>query len=247
MFLFAAVFIVGITVGIAVMVAGSEDIVIEHDYQDGRSAKIAVIPIEGIIDGDMSAFARDAVDHALDKNFDAVILRVDSPGGGVASSDRIWYEVERLKKAGVPVVASYGGVAASGGYYVSCGADYIVAEPTCITGSIGVIAQVLTLEGLMNKIGIEPVTLVATGSPRKDVANDIFHTWNEDDRQTVVTMLDAAYGTFVNRVSTGRAKTLPSSPTAPSSPPSKPAAMGSSIRSAIWMMRSGTSNRRRCE
>lgn len=210
MFLFAAVFIVGITVGLFFMLAGSEELIIEYSYQDGRGKNIAIIPIEGIIDGEMSAFAHDAVDHAIEKKFDAVILRVDSPGGGVSASDRIWYEVERLKKSGIPVVASYGGIAASGGYYVSCGTDHIVAEPTCITGSIGVIAQVLTLEGLMEKVGIEPVTLVATGSPRKDVANDIFHSWTDEDRQTVVTMLDAAYGTFVNRVSTGRSQILTS-------------------------------------
>lgn len=215
MFLFIGVFVAGIILGVGAMLAGSsvDSVVLEEPYQHGGGARIAVIPIEGIIDGSMSVFARDAVDHAIEKNFDAVILRVDSPGGGVASSDRIWYEIERLKKAGVPVVASYGGIAASGGYYVSCGADHIMAEPTCITGSIGVIAQVLTLEGLMTKIGIEPITLVATGSPRKDVANDIFHSWTEEDRQTVVQMLDAAYVTFVDRVAAGRATTLPSAET----------------------------------
>ena len=148
---------------------------------------------------------RSAVEYALHQsNIRAIVLRVDSPGGGVTSSDQIWYEIERLKKKGLPIIASYGGVAASGGYYVSCGADEIVAEPTCITGSIGVIAQIFTFEGLMDKVGIEPVTLVATGSPEKNTANDLFRSWNDKDRQKILTMLDAAYDTFNQRVQDGR-------------------------------------------
>jgi protease-4 len=129
---------------------------------------------------------------------------VDSPGGEVAASDQIWNEVNRLRSKSIPVVASFGGVAASGGYYVSCGSDYIMAEPTTITGSIGVIAQVMTFEGLMGKIGVQPVTLVASGSPEKDVVNDLFRTWNDQDKIKIRTILDAAYTVFHQRVSDGR-------------------------------------------
>ena len=129
---------------------------------------------------------------------------VDSPGGGVSASDQIWYQIGRLKDAGLPVVASFGGVAASGGYYVSCGADHIIAEETCVTGSIGVIAQVFTMEQLMEKVGIQPITLVASGSPDKDVANDIFRAWTEQDREKLQVMLDSAYDIFMQRVTEGR-------------------------------------------
>ena len=208
LFLFGAVFIVGIVMGIAVMVAGAnyDTVIVPEPYRNGDDRyTVAVIPVEGVIDERQAEFVRAAVDYALDdSSIRAVVLRVDSPGGGVTPSDQIWYEINRLKKQGMPVVASYGGVAASGGHYVSCGADYIIAQETCITGSIGVIAQVLTLEGLMNKVGVQPVTLVASGSPEKSVANDIFRSWTEQDKAKVQVMLDSAHRTFINRVSDGR-------------------------------------------
>ena len=184
----------------------SESLILAQTYRDGRAGRIAVLPVIDIIDADTAEFMRMAVDDVLrSRSFDAVVLRVDSPGGGVTASDEIWAEVERLKAAGLPVVASYGSVAASGGYYASCGADHIMAETTSITGSIGVIAQIFTMEGLVDKVGIEPVTLVASGSPEKDTANDIFRSWDEKDREKVQVMLDAAYATFQQRVRVGRA------------------------------------------
>ena len=207
LFMFAGVFSVGLTIGLFMMFGFSSvpTAILEEEYRDGGRNTVAIIPVVGIIESGQAAFVRSAVDYALqESNIRAIVLRVDSPGGGVTSSDQIWYEIERLKKAGLPVIASYGGIAASGGYYVSCGADEIVAEPTCITGSIGVIAQIFTLEGLMDKVGIEPVTLVATGSPEKDTANNLFRSWNDKDRQKILTMLDAAYDTFNQRVKDGR-------------------------------------------
>lgn len=85
----------------------------------------------------------------------AVVIRVDSPGGSAFASDEIWHEVERVKKAGKPVVVSMGGTAASGGYYVSAGADHIVANSATVTGSIGVYAGPLfNLEGLFDRVGV---------------------------------------------------------------------------------------------
>jgi protease-4 len=178
-------------------------------YRDGGGRTVYIIPVMGVIDSSQAWFVRKCVDRVLDdRTARAVVLRVDSPGGGVAPSDQIWYEVGRLKKAGLPVVASYGGVSASGGYYASCGSDFIMAEDTTITGSIGVIAQIMTLEGLMDKVGIEPVTLVATGSPEKSTANDVFRSWTEEDRAHITTMLDAAYETFSQRVKDGRGQVI---------------------------------------
>lgn len=200
----AAVTMLGV-VGLALGGSGLDGPVLEMVHRDGGRRAIAVLPVEGVIDGRRSSFVRASVDMILaNPAIEAVVLRVDSPGGGVTPSDQIWAEVERIRAEGLPVVASFGGVAASGGYYVACGADRIYAEETTITGSIGVIAQVLTLENLMDKVGIEPVTIVATGSPEKDVANDTFRAWNDADRAQVLDMLDSAYTIFVSRVRNGR-------------------------------------------
>lgn len=211
--MFAITFLIGLTFGIFAMIAGAdyEETVVRHTYRDGSSNTIAILPVLGEIDDRQADFVHAAAKNIMDdSSVAAVVLRVDSPGGSVSASDRIWYEVKRMRDAGLPVVASYGGVAASGGYYVSCGSDHIIAEETCITGSIGVIAQVLTLEGLMSKVGVQPVTLVASGSPEKNIANDIFRTWDERDKAKVMTMLDAAYATFTKRVSDGRKNTISS-------------------------------------
>jgi protease-4 len=209
--LFAAAFLCGIIVGVGGMLAGAEynSMVLQEPYRAGGGNALAILPIVGEIDDRQAAFVHAAVDEILEEDkFSGVILRVDSPGGAVSPSDQIWHDVERLKKAGLPVMASYGGLAASGGYFVSCGADSIIAEETCITGSIGAIGQVLTFGEAMQKIGVQPVTVVASGSPEKDVANDAFRAWTDKDKQTIRLMLDAAYETFASRVKAGRSKTI---------------------------------------
>jgi protease-4 len=206
----AIVFAVGLGIGAVTMFAGSmtENPVIGELYRDGNSDTIAVIPVEGVIDGFLAARIRMLVDEVLaDDDVKAVVLRVDSPGGGIAASDRIWYEVRRLRDSGLPVVSSYGGVAASGGYYVSCATDHIIAEPTCITGSIGVIAQSFIFKDLLDKVGVEPVTLISTASPSKDLGSP-YRAWTEDDHAKYVGLLDAAYDIFNQRVREGRSHTI---------------------------------------
>jgi protease-4 len=176
------------------------------DLRPGAGSELIVVPVEGGIDDATARFVAECSrEIAATGTPAAIILRVDSGGGGVSASDRIWKVVQDWQASGIPVIASFGGVAASGGYYVACSADQIVAEPTCITGSIGVIAQMFTLQGLTDKVGIAPMTIVASGSPRKDVANDMFRTWNEQDRAVVQGILDDAYATFTKRVLDGRA------------------------------------------
>ncbi|MCH8823886.1 MAG: signal peptide peptidase SppA [Planctomycetes bacterium] len=220
LFLFGAVFFIGLGFGM-MMMFGARGVVptaiVEATHRTGDKRNVvAVIPVVGIINQSQAAYVHDAVEHILDKknsHIKTVVLRVDSPGGGVTSSDEIWYEIKRLTDAGYPVIASYGSVAASGGYYISCAADQIIAQPTCITGSIGVIAQIFTLEGLMDKVGIEPVTLIASGSPNKATANDIFRSWDEKDRQKVQAMLDEMYDIFNQRVRDGRKSVITSTTT----------------------------------
>ena len=209
----AGVFLTGIVAGVLLVGIislwaagrGIQEYVLWEMYRDGGANTVAIVPVEGTIDGARAEFIRLCVEDLLaESSVKAVVLRVNSGGGGVTASDQIWYQVGRLQQQGLPVVASYGSVAASGGYYVSCASDYIMAEETCITGSIGAIAQIMTFQGLLDKVGVEPVTLVASGSPRKHIANDIFRSWDEEDRQQVMTMLDASYDLFRQRVRDGR-------------------------------------------
>ncbi len=205
------VFATGLAIGAVTVLAGSmgESPIVTELYRDGDRNTVVVIPVEGIIDPFQASKVRLLADEAMsDSSVRAVVLRVDSPGGGIAPSDQIWYQVRRLHDKGLPIVSSYGGLAASGGYYISCATDHIVAEPTCITGSIGVIAQTFIFKSLLDKVGIEPVTLLATDSPEKDVGNP-FREWTDKDRQQYRDMLDAAYDIFNQRVQDGRGHAIP--------------------------------------
>ncbi|MEO0587048.1 MAG: S49 family peptidase, partial [Planctomycetota bacterium] len=124
---------------------------------DSSQGRVVILPVEGVIDATMADYVRDAVDSLLADPPKAVILRVESGGGGVTASDQIWHELARLETEAdtpIPVVASFGGIAASGGYYIAADADHIMLERTGITGSIGVIAQVPTVAGLLDKVGV---------------------------------------------------------------------------------------------
>ncbi|UCD76709.1 MAG: signal peptide peptidase SppA [Phycisphaerales bacterium] len=209
LFALGCVFLIGLLFGGFVIFAGMmgadlENGLVTSTVREGSRSTIAIISVEGTIDSRQADYVQRAVDRVIAEPYEAVVLRVDSPGGGVTASDQVWYEVSRLKDAGIPVIASYGSIATSGGYYISCASDFIMAEETCITGSIGVQAQILTLGGLMDKVGIEPVTLAASGSPRKNVANDRYRQWTDEDRAEVIKMLDAAYEIFHRRVRDGR-------------------------------------------
>ena len=216
MFIFLLVFLVGIVAGVSAFAAASKDdgIVQIATTQSGTSSTIAVLDISGVIDGSNAAYAHAAVREILDnKNIRAVVLRVNSPGGGVTASDEIWHHLQKIKEAKIPIVASYGGVAASGGYYISCNADHIIAQDTTITGSIGVIANIMTFQDLLEKIGVNPVTLIAKDSPEKSVANDVYRNWTVKDKQKVRSILNAMYSVFYSRVKEGRGHIITDSKT----------------------------------
>ena len=182
--------------------------------QDGTSSTIAILEVSGVIDGSNTAYAKEAVKKILNnKNIRAVVLRVDSPGGGVTASDEIWHHLQKIKETKIPIVASYGSLAASGGYYISCNADYIIAQETTITGSIGVIANIMTFQDLLEKIGVNPVTLIAKDSPEKSVANDVYRNWTVKDKQKVRGILNAMYAVFYSRVKEGRGHVITDSKT----------------------------------
>ena len=141
---------------------------------------------------------------ADDERVKAIVLRVNSPGGGVTASDDVYGEIVRFKnERKVPVVAALGDVAASGGYYVACAADRIVAHPTTVTGSIGVIMTSLNLEGLLAKVGVRNQTFKA--GEHKDILSPLRGATAEE-RRIIQSILDDLHARFVSVVREGRPK-----------------------------------------
>jgi protease-4 len=136
-----------------------------------------------------------------DSNIKAVVLRVDSPGGSAYASDEIWRAVEEFQRGGKPVVVSMGGVAASGGYYVSSGADAIYASPSTITGSIGVIGGKFSMEGLYEKLGIN-YELYNRG--RNSAMFSSSKPFDATEFAAFDKMIGDIYGQFTNKVAVGR-------------------------------------------
>lgn len=170
--------------------------------------KIAVIYAQGEImygEGGPDIIAQGIINRALikareDKNVKAIVLRVDSPGGNALTSDLIWREVELAKEV-KPVVVSMGNVAASGGYYIAAGADKIYAEPTTITGSIGVFGVVPNMSELAADIGINAEQV---GTNKNSVDYSLFEPMTDRYRNVVQEGVEEVYQTFLSRVAQGR-------------------------------------------
>lgn len=137
---------------------------------------------------------------ARDDDIKAIVVRIDSPGGSAAASDQIWRSVRdaAVKK---PVVASLANVAASGGYYIATGADHIVAHPTTITGSIGVVLVKPEVSGLLERIGVSTETLSRGRYAR---LMDLTKPLDEDELRIVRARMESIYGLFLERVGTSR-------------------------------------------
>jgi protease IV len=136
-----------------------------------------------------------------DPQVQAIVFRVESPGGSAVASDAIWRAVARAREAGKPVVVSMGGVAGSGGYWVSMGADRIVASPSTITGSIGVVYGKLVARGLFERVGI---TTDEVHRGDNALLMSTFRPFTEDQRAKNDAFLDRVYDAFVDRVAAGR-------------------------------------------
>ncbi|MEK6656015.1 MAG: signal peptide peptidase SppA [Nitrospirota bacterium] len=163
--------------------------------------KIAIINIKGVI-VDSKSTVREIRKYADNPSVKAVIVRIDSPGGGVVASQEIYEELKWLKeKKQKKVVASMGTVAASGGYYVACASDWIVANPGTLTGSIGVIMEFANLEGLFKKIGVEGV--VIKSGKHKDIGSP-FRSITKDEKELLQAIIDDVYAQFISAVADGR-------------------------------------------
>ena len=141
----------------------------------------------------------------IHKNDDvkAVVLRVNSPGGSADASEQIWHALETLKAKGLPVVVSMGDLAASGGYYISCGADYIYAEPTTLTGSIGIFGTVPNASKLMDKIGLD-IDGVKTNQYADLTTNALYKGMNKQELALMQAMVERGYDLFTMRCAQGR-------------------------------------------
>jgi protease-4 len=164
--------------------------------------RVAVIRIEGVI-----MDSRETIEELRRfrdyPSIKAVVLRIDSPGGGVVPSQEIHTEVLKARKDGrLKVVASMGNLAASGGYYIAAATDKIVANPGTLTGSIGVIMELANVQGLLEKVGVQSV--VIKSGRYKDLASP-FRAMSKEDRGLLQNVLDDVHDQFIQAVAAGRA------------------------------------------
>lgn len=184
------------------------------------SKKIAIIDVSGIIrnartasllgpegDNPLVVFAEKLDKAAGDDHVRAVVLRINSPGGGVTASAMMYDELRRFReKTGKPIISYMMDVAASGGYYIACATDRIIAHPTTITGSIGVIMMTPDLSGTMQKIGLR-ANVIKSG-PLKD-AGSPFRGMGAQERAVFQAMIDKMYERFLAVVVTSRTNIPP--------------------------------------
>jgi protease-4 len=161
--------------------------------------KVAVMTIDGII-LDSQIYLESLSKIKKDDSIKALVLRINSPGGAVGPSQEIYSEAKALREK-IPVIASLGSVAASGGYYIACGAQKIIANPGTITGSIGVIAQFVSYEQLLNWAKVD-VEVVKSGK-FKD-AGSPFREMTEAEKEYMQKIIDNVHSQFKHAVSESR-------------------------------------------
>ncbi|MDP3025375.1 MAG: signal peptide peptidase SppA [candidate division Zixibacteria bacterium] len=200
--------IIGVIIGLSflfflfIILIGLSGISIEEGtssfYSMGK--KVAIIEVYGVINNSNEVI-RQLKKYSKDTSIPALVLDIDSPGGGVVPSQEIYEEVSKFKKSGKKVVASLRSLGASGGYYVACAADTIIANPGTLTGSIGVIFEFPVLQELFRKIGVK-FEVVKRGE-LKEVG-----TWNRsmtrEERDLLQSVIDDTYDQFVEAVMEGR-------------------------------------------
>jgi protease-4 len=167
--------------------------------------RIALIRIEGVI-VDSQATVGELKKFGENPSIKAIVLRIDTPGGGVGPSQEIHDAVKRVRnKSNKAVIASMGSVAASGGYYIAAATDRIMANPGTLTGSIGVIMETANLEGLLQKIGVEGV-IIKSGK-YKDVGSPL-RKMSAEERGLLQAVMDDVHKQFIEAVAEGRSLEL---------------------------------------
>ena len=195
------IFLVGALAGVFFLLSLFLASILGLNGKIAKSDKIAIINIESIIT-QSSNTVRQIKKYADDKSIKAIVLRIDSPGGGVAPSQEIYSEILKVRKnSNKIVVTSMGNLAASGGYYIACASNKIVANPGTLTGSIGVIMTFSNIEELMKKIGLK--TEIIKSGEFKDIGSPM-REFTEKEKKLLQGVIDDVYDQFVNAVSVGR-------------------------------------------
>jgi protease-4 len=169
------------------------------DLPLARGERVAVVPLSGLI-SDSEPVIEQLKKFGKDDSVKAIVLRINSPGGGVGPSQEIYEEVKKVR-AKKPVLASMGALAASGGYYIACAAQRVYANPGTMTGSIGVIMPFMNVKDLVEKIGVKGMTVKSgtfkdIGSPLRDMT--------PQERELLQGVVDNVHLQFVNAVADGR-------------------------------------------
>ncbi len=188
----------------AIVIAGGALMVVNAllpDFDFSSQDRVALIRIEGVI-LDAQATISELKHYSENPLVKAIVLRIDSPGGGVVPSQEIHDAVKRVKnKSNKAVIASMGTVAASGGYYIAAATDRIIANPGSLTGSIGVIMEMANFEGLMKKVGVEGV--VIKSGRFKDVGSPL-RKMSDEERKLLQSVMDDVHQQFIQAVADGR-------------------------------------------
>jgi protease IV len=172
------------------------------DFDISMEDRVGVIRIEGVI-LDAQSTINDLKRFAENPSIKAIVLRIDSPGGGVVPSQEIHDAVRQVRnKSNKTVIASMGSVAASGGYYIAVATDRIMANPGTLTGSIGVIMEMANVEGLLKKIGVEGI--VIKSGRFKDVGSPL-RKMSDEEHELLQSVMDDVHQQFIEAVAEGRA------------------------------------------
>jgi protease-4 len=162
-------------------------------------SKVAVLNIEGTIDKNTEVESIALIDEVMQEGkYEALIVRINSPGGDAQASEKIWRALRVLSKSGTPVIASVGDMAASGGYYIACGADLIIAEKTSIVGSIGIFGGKVNASALLEKLKIRPETVK---THEHADAESFSRSFSEVEKKALQEYMDDFYARFTKVVS----------------------------------------------
>ncbi len=168
----------------------------ESSLSNLGAGRIALVEVRGPITRGEDT-VKQIIKYREDDSVRGIVVRVDSPGGAVAPTQEIFDELRKTREAGKVIVASMGSIAASGGYYIACAADSIMANPGTITGSIGVITTVPNAEGLLDKIGVD--WQVIKSGRHKDIGS-VSRSMTDEEFGLLQSVVDDVYEQFVNEV-----------------------------------------------
>ena len=193
-----ALLAIGFTVVIIALVSGSSDKT--ETVTVGSGDKVAVVDLKGVI-ASSDEVVRQMKKYRNNSSVRAIVLHIDSPGGGVVASQEMYEEVRAVRDGGKPVIVSMGSLAASGGYYVAVGGSYLVANRGTLTGSVGVISEFLQVKDALDKLGIGVKTIKA--GKLKDAGSPM-RAMNEDDQKYFQALMDDVHRQFIDVVARER-------------------------------------------